>query len=368
MKNRKTNTMSMCRQLAENLQHCIVTAKIHPGNQLPTVDTLMQEYNVGRSIVQMAVAKLKDRGFIRSEGRRGMFVDEHPPHLYRFGILMPHLPEYAGWLGFNQAMVHEAIRLAGNGSGYRFEFYYGLNLRDGGGDLKRLLDDVEQQTLAGLMVVSQCEHVLEEQVIRQSGIAVVHLFGFRNTKRQPSISGMAEADMLKQVLPRFQELHAQRIAVMDLSHHPHQDIHEKIQAYGLSSKQSWMQYVSRDFLNAARRITWLWFELSRIQRPDGLLILDDNLLEHVLAGLEDMGVKPGKDVQIISRTNWPVEHLAQRSVHRFGFHAGQILVTSCRTLQALKRGEQVPAYQAMPFWFDDQVPKSIDLPLGVETA
>ena len=125
-----------------------------------------------------------------------------------------------------------------------------------------------------------------------------------------------------------------------------------------------MQYVSRDFLEAARQITWLLFELPKNQRPDGLLVLDDNLLEHVLGGLEDVGVKPGKDVQIISRTNWPVEHLTERSIHRFGFHVGQILVTGCRTLQAINQGEQVPSYQAMPLWFDDQVPRSADVQIA----
>lgn len=353
------NTKSRCQQLADALHQQILAGECQPGDKLPTVDKLMDRFDASRSIVQMAVAKLRDNGFIRCEGRRGMFVDSHPPHLYRFGVLMPCSQGNVNGSRFNQLLIHEAMRLQNQASGYRFEFYYDLSQKDTAGDTQRLLTDISQQTLAGLMVLPECEHLLEHVEIRNSGLAILHLFGPASSDRLPSISAMPDIELIDHVLPAFKSQGAKRIAVLDLSNHPHPQIVQQIQDCGLKSQPSWIQYVSRDFPQAARQIVWLLFELPASKRPDGLLILDDNLMEQVLLGLADCKVQVGRNVQILAHHNWPSEQLNAWPIRRFGMHIGQMLVAASQTLQHIRDGKDVPNYQCMPCWFDDQVPDSV---------
>jgi DNA-binding FadR family transcriptional regulator len=64
--------------VAERLTDKIVSGELQPGAQLPTEAELCKEYDVSRTVVREAVARLRSDGIIIPQQGRGMFVSEAP--------------------------------------------------------------------------------------------------------------------------------------------------------------------------------------------------------------------------------------------------------------------------------------------------
>ena len=66
----KTNT-TQSDLLASNLKTQIVHGDYQPGSRMPTFQEIESNFQVSRGVVQQAIAKLKQDGFVNSPSRRG---------------------------------------------------------------------------------------------------------------------------------------------------------------------------------------------------------------------------------------------------------------------------------------------------------
>ncbi|ANT52771.1 FadR/GntR family transcriptional regulator [Mesorhizobium amorphae] len=64
--------------VAESLSEKIRSGRLQPGAQLPTEAELCAEYDVSRTVVREAVARLRSEGMVIPQQGRGMFVSEAP--------------------------------------------------------------------------------------------------------------------------------------------------------------------------------------------------------------------------------------------------------------------------------------------------
>jgi GntR family transcriptional repressor for pyruvate dehydrogenase complex len=64
--------------VAESLSEKIRSGRLQPGMQLPTEAELCAEYDVSRTVIREAVARLRSEGMIIPHQGRGMFVSEAP--------------------------------------------------------------------------------------------------------------------------------------------------------------------------------------------------------------------------------------------------------------------------------------------------
>jgi GntR family transcriptional repressor for pyruvate dehydrogenase complex len=64
--------------VAESLAEKILSGQLQPGAQLPTEAELCAEYDVSRTVVREAVARLRSDGMVVPHQGRGMFVSEMP--------------------------------------------------------------------------------------------------------------------------------------------------------------------------------------------------------------------------------------------------------------------------------------------------
>ncbi|MDE2915330.1 MAG: FadR/GntR family transcriptional regulator [Paracoccaceae bacterium] len=81
MAKRKTLTTLM----AEDMSQKILEGVLKPGERLPTESELCVHYEVSRTVVREAIARLQSEGVLISIQGRGMFVAEHP-HAGKFAI------------------------------------------------------------------------------------------------------------------------------------------------------------------------------------------------------------------------------------------------------------------------------------------
>jgi GntR family phosphonate transport system transcriptional regulator len=68
--------ISIWRQIAEALGEDVSSGAFKPGEKLPTEAALSERFRVNRHTVRRAIAELADRGMVRVERGRGMFVAE----------------------------------------------------------------------------------------------------------------------------------------------------------------------------------------------------------------------------------------------------------------------------------------------------
>ena len=62
----------------ESLSEKIASGALKPGAQLPTEAELCAEYEVSRTVVREAIARLRSAGLVIPQQGRGMFVSEAP--------------------------------------------------------------------------------------------------------------------------------------------------------------------------------------------------------------------------------------------------------------------------------------------------
>ena len=94
-------------QVLANLRKRIIGGDYAPGERLPTFDAIQQQFDISRSVAQLAVTRLKQDGFVDTRNRRGLFVAENPPHLSRYGVVFPFTRSDPNWSRFNSTFTHE---------------------------------------------------------------------------------------------------------------------------------------------------------------------------------------------------------------------------------------------------------------------
>jgi GntR family transcriptional regulator len=65
-------------QLVEQVQHLVVTGKLNPGDQLPTVRQLASELRVNFNTVARAYRMLDEAGLISTQQGRGTYILDQP--------------------------------------------------------------------------------------------------------------------------------------------------------------------------------------------------------------------------------------------------------------------------------------------------
>src|SRR5262245_33218652 len=102
------------REVLAELRRRIVEGGAAPGSRLPTCRTIAAEMRVSAMTVQRALDHLGREGFIATQGARGTFVMERPPHLFRYGIVFrsdPNGGDDGYWPPAWHAMNQEALRI-----------------------------------------------------------------------------------------------------------------------------------------------------------------------------------------------------------------------------------------------------------------
>lgn len=74
-----TRRKSLSAVVADSLSAMIQSGELGPGAQLPTEAELCAKYDVSRTVVREAVARLRSEGLVIPHQGRGMFVSEGPP-------------------------------------------------------------------------------------------------------------------------------------------------------------------------------------------------------------------------------------------------------------------------------------------------
>lgn len=339
--------------IIEALREQIVSGELKPGGRMPTRDELEKHFGVSRMTLQRALDRLTRDGFIASRGSLGTFVAENPPHLSSYALVFHCTPDDPGWSRFWTALSNEAVTLE-RARPIKITCYYAVNGSTDCEDYQRLLHDVRARRLAGVIFSSMPAGLMNTPLMEGMTIPRVAIMWPTKICRMPAVYPDLRS-FVDRALDSLAARGRRRVAVVGIGDIWWGEMGDYFvagtKARGMEFRPYWAQMV--DPSNAKRAVHLLMHNEQKT-RPDGLIIADDNLVEHATAGLLAAGARVPEDVEVVAHCNfpWPVPSVVP--VQRLGFDARQIMAACLRTIDAQRRGESPPAFVSVGAQFEQE--------------
>ncbi len=338
--------------LARTLRARILAGEWEPGVQLPTWNDMENQLKVGRTTLAKAVRQLKRDGFVYSSSTRGTFVSPHPPHLFRYALAFRGEPNSDGWVRFWWALANEATAWNLNNHSQLVSFF-GVAGTDQSASHQRLLEEVRADRLAGVIFVGHPPEI-SQQLLAHPWLAKAAICG-ESTHEGLSRVYPDWVSFIKRSLEHLREQGCRRVAVVTGGHPEFAAYDRAILDHGMSTRSFFRVAATLRDPDSARHIVRLLLDRPENDRPDALIITDDNLTDSAMAGVRDSGLRAGEGLQVLAHCNWPQVGSAHPGVTRLGFDAAHVLRQAVTCVEALRRGDDVPIHTPVPAVFDHEI-------------
>lgn len=336
--------------IVQYLRDQIVDGNWGPGSQLPTRTEIEERFSAGPVTVQRALDRLTEEGFVHARGSRGTFVAEHPPHLNRIGIVFATRPD--NWNRYWLALQNEARKLEPSLVDKSLAFYYGVDGHSDSEEFQQLLRDLENRRLAGLLFTSCPYDLRGSRVLSSPHVARVAWSGSAELGF-PGVN--TDGEMFRErALQYFKEKGRRKVAVISAPLDNREKVWiDPIRSAGLETRPYWVHSVFlRDKINAF----YLTQLLMRCEdKPDALIITDDNLVERVTAGLVASGVRIPEDLEVLAHCNYPWLPESHVPVQFLGYDVRTLLKSCLDIIDLQRRDESVPLLTRIPAQFSHEV-------------
>jgi len=347
--------------VAAEIRDRIVSGLLVPGCRLPTREALAREFGTTRVTVQRAFDRLLRDGFVVPRGRAGTYVADDPPHLSCYAaVFLDRVSLERPFSLFSRALEDAARSLTESGAAtirrYRLQSQHIER-----GEYKALLADVRFRRLAGLIFAFPPAMFLDpdDPVLCQPGLGRVAI-----QSGSPTGDCAAVYPDLDSFVDRAAEFLAGRgrrnvayVTIAGWRDQKDAEIVAAIRAWGLATHPFWLQHAHPSFPTSARNMVHLLMRGTPAEgRPDGLIVGDDHLTEHVAAGLMDAGIRVGKDLDVVALCNFPRPVPTALPFTRLGFDARQVIEACLDVLRTMRDGGAVPAPVHLPALFENELP------------
>ncbi len=335
----------------------IADGEWQPGSQLPTWSHMEQELGIARTTLAKVFRSLKREGFIVSDSTRGTFVAEHPPHRHRFGLVFHAHPSDPGWNRFWWTLSNLATAHWRHGPD-RLVVYYGVSDHADSEGRHQLEGDLANRRLAGLIFTSDLPE-LNIDLSNHPEIPIVQLGDNPSGTAIPCI-GHDWTAFFDRAFAYFANSGRRRVAVFHPSSQRQKRCPQSIlQRHGLVSHPHWQPSIHIHNRECAWHFSRLLLDRPASDRPDALLIADDNLAASALQGVVAGGHVIGQDLDVVVHCNWPTEDEPVLPIRRLGFDNVRLLKTAVDRLRQMRLGQSQPDHQCIQPLFDDECREKI---------
>ena len=331
-----------------------IISGLQPATRLATFNEMEQAFGVSRAVLREAVEELKRDGFIYSVDRQGLFVADRPPHLSRFGLVFPNNPSCPDWSRFFTALQQESITIQQGRGDITFRAYFDTARGPGCESHDKLLDDVEAHRLAGLLLMPGAHQLGQTEPFLSLDVPKVYICGAPQVGRVPSVA-TDDTQLCDRMANWLRDRGRQRVAVIAMWGNS-ADQRAYLVEQGVPHRPHWVQTVGRENVVDVRKIIALLMDYPADQRPDGLIILDDNVTEHAVGALIDCDLKIGQDIDVIAHCNWPFPVANMAPIQRVGYHAGHVLNLALRAIELARQNQPLATdFVKVPALFEAEI-------------
>lgn len=296
------------------------------GAALPTVRELALELDASVPTVSRALGLLIEQGFISTDGRRGTHVVEHPPHLHHVALVLPDLPDAHGhYANLHWQSLAGAARQLGSNPIASIETFHALNRHHEMADHQRLVAAVRDQRLAGLVL---CEPFQGDEWLDLDQITVPIIGSVTTTRPDRGVIRLNQSDFRRRALAHIRACGRRRLAVvMDASLgalHAISELRAAVRDYGIECPAHHILAAPLSVPGWARHAAHAVMQGPEAQRPDALLVCDDNLVDEAIIGLDAAGVSADA-LDLVTHANFPSTPPTGWAVTRFGWDQCEFL-------------------------------------------
>ncbi|HEY3322148.1 MAG TPA: GntR family transcriptional regulator [Planctomycetota bacterium] len=351
--------MVKCEDLSTLLRNQIAAGKFGPGKRMPTRREMCDRYRASLVTVQRALEALESEGFVYADGRNGTFVSALPPHLCQYAIIFQYFPSQEDrWVRYWTALSNEAARLQKNSS-RRFILFHGLDKGAQSEEYPRLEAAVRRHSLAGLIFPTSAYRLAGTPVLDLPNLPRVAVHD-RKEFGIPVVTLDGQA-LVRRALDHFAAKGRRRVAAIMAPGHAPQLVNffqQEAARRGMIHKPYWMQSVAQYAAEWARNTVHLLLQGNPNERPNALLIADDNLVEYATAGIVAAGLRAPDDVEVVGHCNFPWPTPSVLPIRRLGYDVRELLALCLDALDKQRAGARVPDSIPVLPRFEDELPRA----------
>jgi DNA-binding transcriptional regulator YhcF (GntR family) len=347
--------------VASEIRRKIATGEFSPGSQLPHRTELEEVFQVSKVTLQRVMNTLIADGFIDATRNKGSFVVERPPHLSRYALAFQGTPQESStgnqhWARFWMALVNEAARRECQNN-LSLPVFYGIDGHTDTNHYQKFVLEVEEHRVAGVIFVAAHPRLPDLSLLRRTGVPVV-------TIQCPPQEGIpcVVIDYESFVIRALQHLHQRgrrRVAFIctsDFSEYMGKFMQQQVTAHGMETRPYWIQGIEAETPTAARNCVHLLMAPVQPERPDALIITDDNLTEAATTGLLAAGIKVPRDIDVVGHANFPWKTPCVVETRRLGYDVRPLLGACLESIDVQRRGQYAPQIINMTAQFEDELP------------
>lgn len=340
-------------QVVRYVRRRIVEGHLQPGDPVTGHEGLMRRFQATSTTVEQAMNQLQAQGFVAAQRRRGTFVAPHPPHVSQYALAFPWGEAHAQ-SQFYLAIRREAEKL--NRPERRVSLFFNQDGDAGSADFQRLATHVANHCLAGLIFAYHPHHLIGWPILETKGLPRVAIISAPNFPGIPAVSPDL-ADFLGKALDHMVARGRRRVAVITLAQDSQaQDTFAAqfgaaVAARGLESRPWWLQSAAATTPRWAGNVAQLLMVAAPAERPDALIIFDDNLVEHATAGLAEADLHTPVELEIVAHANFPYPTPSKLPVTRLGFDVARLLAVCLDQIDRQRQGQPVPPLTLLPSVF-----------------
>jgi DNA-binding LacI/PurR family transcriptional regulator len=323
----------------------IENGDLSPGQRLPTRRELEKEFKVSGVTVERAISQLIQEGFLLAKRRSGTFVSQRPPHLCRYGLVFGAEPSESRGIRFLAALNDEA-QIVGRAGEREIQVFHGVDRHNDSEDFHHLKAQIRARRLAGLVFAFVNESVMAELLAERPDLPWLSTVT-TGISADPTIVGLNGRSFMDKALDILASRGRRRIAVLSVTGVDGElaDYLQKgMAARGMINHPYWNQSVAASAPQGVSKLMPLLMhpELAPENKPDGLIITDDNMVEHASMGLINANVVVPRDLDVVAHCNFPWPTPSVLPVYRLGYDIDELLQTYLVVLERKRRGERVP--------------------------
>ena len=346
----RTRLAPKLESVLEDLRSRIVKGEYLPGDRLPIRSELEGIYDVSWATLQKAFDMLREDGFVETRGRHGTFVAGHPPHLSEYGLVFPHRPSEGNWARFYATMLSLGLD-APQSEGRRISLYYSGYGDPSSRDCRELLKDVERHRLAGLILcgISGQSELLGTLPPWLPKVAIV-----------PNMPNIPAVDpdhwsFWHKALAYLRARGRRRVACFSYVQSPDFMARKMriLAEYEMEVRPYWTLLFEGG--QSPGTTAHLLTRLPKDDRPEALIVSDDNLVESTMTGLVAGGIRVPDEMELVVHCSFPNPPPAILPAKRIGFDCRQLLHTCCEIVDKQRRGESVPAQTVMSALYEEEL-------------
>lgn len=338
--------------LAARLRESIVTGAWAPGKRLPTRRDLCTEFDCSTITIQMAMDTLAADGFVRSAGRYGTFVHEQPPHLTDIAVVFPPQSVETNhfWVALDNTIKSAKF------PGFKLTCWYGVDPHVDNVPYTSLCERVDQGSLAGILFVTSPYMFLKSPLLtkRLDIPRVAFASNWNHPEASLSTIEFKHASFAERAVARLAQNHCRRLAIVTYPDDNYEAWLEISKRHGIELRPYWYQGVNQASPVTGRNLARLLFREGQADKPDAVIIADDNLLEPLTLGLVDAGMRVPHDVCILAHCNFPWPTKSAVPVIRLGQDTRGLLELAINML-AQTRGKASTIKSSVDAVFEEEI-------------